>query len=160
MSEKVNDKGHLITFCDDESYAVFYPVIYKYWPNLMCLTWDKMRPGMGTAWRNSTELIIAARKRSAHWDGGARGTVISVKPIHSKNRVHPVDKPVEVMKQLIEPTVPVGGTVLDPFAGGGSTLVAAKNLHRRAIGVELEERYCEIIANRCSQEVLDLGAIA
>jgi site-specific DNA-methyltransferase (adenine-specific) len=151
-------RGHFLTFCDDESYAVFYPPVYARWPNVGCLIWDKNAPGMGTAWRHAHEMIIAARPRNAHWTGGAKSDVLQFRPVPSAKRCHPVDKPVDLLADLIGPTTPEGGLVLDPFMGGGSTLVAAKNLGRKAIGIEIEERYCEIAAQRCRQEVLAIGA--
>ena len=69
---------------------------------------------------------------------------------------HPTQKPVALMRWVIEKCPP--GTILDPYAGSGTTLVAAKSLNRKAIGVEVEELYCEVAANRLRQEVLGLVA--
>ena len=71
-------------------------------------------------------------------------------------RVHPTEKPIDLMRRIIIDNPPAD-SVLDPFMGSGTTLRAAKDLNRRAIGIELEERYCEIAAERLSQEVLRLG---
>jgi len=67
---------------------------------------------------------------------------------------HPSPKPYNVMKWLVSRLA--GKTILDPFMGSGTTLRAAKDLGRKAIGIEIEERYCEIAAKRLSQEVFTL----
>jgi site-specific DNA-methyltransferase (adenine-specific) len=69
-------------------------------------------------------------------------------------RAHPTQKPVGLMAKVIERCPP--GIVLDPYAGSGTTLVAAKALGRRSIGIEIEERHCRMAAARCGQETLGL----
>jgi len=67
---------------------------------------------------------------------------------------HPTQKPLDLMRRLVGAVVPVDGLVLDCFFGSGTTGLAAKQLGRKCIGIEIEERYCEIAANRLRQEVL------
>lgn len=121
-----------------------------------CLVWNKKHFGMGTYWRNQHENIVFASagkpRPMAHLD---RGTVLSFRTVSAASRLHPTEKPKDLLMEIMRTA---GGELfLDPFMGCGPTLRAAKDLGRKAIGIELEEKYCEIAAKRLSQEVLDLG---
>jgi site-specific DNA-methyltransferase (adenine-specific) len=121
-----------------------------------CLVWDKgPQFGMGDLtfpWKPSFEFIYI---KGDGWAGRRDEGVLRVNghiSWETKGRAHPHEKPVHLLRQLIEKAQP--GPVIDPFCGTGSTLQAAKLIGRCAIGIEIEERYCEIAAKRLSQQVL------
>jgi len=80
------------------------------------------------------------------------------KHTHQSGRLHPTQKPVGLMLWCLN-QMPSAQTILDPFMGSGTTLVAAKQLGRKAIGIEIEEKYCEIAVKRLAQEVLAFKAL-
>lgn len=120
------------------------------------LVWDKGEAvGMGDTtfpWRPNYELIWIM---GDGWTGRRTSSILRY-PINPTGRVHPNEKPVALMVAILLKAP--AGVVVDPFAGSGSTLVAAKYLGRPAIGIELDERWCEAAALRCQQEVLGLSA--
>ena len=131
----------------------------------MVLTWEKgEHVGMGDLalpWKPNTEEIYVL---GTGFTGTRSGSVLKCYAIagtvgraQDGTRSHPTEKPVALMAELIRKCP--AGLVADPFAGSGTTLRAAKDEGRRAIGVELEERYCEIAARRLAQDTL-FGGVA
>lgn len=121
------------------------------------LVWDKGRLGMGAIFRNQHELIV-------HMSAGNPLTpqrrdvpnVLTFPPVRDGD--HPTEKPGDLLETLLSVVAPPTAVVLDPFAGSGSSLYAARRLGMSAIGIEADERYCEVIASRLSQGVLDFGS--
>lgn len=98
------------------------------------------------------------------WNGGGGHAIWSVPIVldrgRSGSRLHTAQKPHQLMDSLVALFSDEGETVLDAFAGSGTTLLSAKRLGRRSIGIEQNERYCEIAARRLAQGVLDFGVTA
>lgn len=113
--------------------------------------WDKLQtmPTFGDgelAWTNIDRKSV--KKITIEWNG--------LLGKEDEDRKHPTQKPLALMVWCIDNYSADGQTILDPFMGSGTTLRAAKDINRKAIGIEIEEKYCEIAAKRLSQEVLPL----
>lgn len=118
------------------------------------LVWDKTRLGMNAGpwrYRHETVFVTAGFVRTSD----AASSVMTSFP-EQADHIH--GKPLGLMVELVGAAPP--GVVADPFAGSGTTLVAAKRLGRKVIGVELDERYCEIASKRLAQGALDFGGVA
>lgn len=122
------------------------------------LIWKKNNCTPSHWYMKSCEFIVYGYKGKAIpiKDIGAL-QCIEIPNLYFKDKQHPVQKPVSLLSILIENSCDENGVILDPFIGAGSTAVASKKLNRKCIGIEIEEKYCEIAAKRCSQEVFDFG---
>lgn len=119
------------------------------------LVWDKGVYALGGNYRSQHELIVfASRGTAQELTRHDVGNVFVTKRVSGGE--HPTQKPVDLIRKILDCAPP--GVVLDPFMGGGSVVLAAIASGRRAIGIEIEERYCEMAAKRLSQEMLGLSA--
>lgn len=162
VSSALAPDAHLLMFCHWESWPDFYDALSPYVSLRNALIWHKATGGMGnvkTNYLRDYEVVLyGARGKRPILGEGAYSNVLSGFSRVTGGREHPTEKPGALLQHLIRRHCPDGLMVFDPFAGSGSTLLAARTEGRRAVGVEIDERYCEIAARRLSQDTLLGGA--
>lgn len=155
-------KGPLAVFAGHGSLAPTIAAVTAVHARTRIATWHKSnaKGAPGNPWFADVEFIVCG---VPEWPQIIASGVIAARrntgnPSWTNRHdayLHPTQKPVSLMEQVIL-SMPAG-VIADPFAGSGSTLVAARNLGRKAVGVEIDESYCEAIAKRLDQGVLNFG---
>lgn len=147
---------HVLWFTRWDAWPDVWSELGQHHPLRGLLVWDKGSPGMGDLkhWGPSYELIASAG--AGKITGSRDGSVLRYNAPPPAGRIHPTEKPLPLLTYLIAQLD--AQTIVDPFMGSGSTLVAARQLGRRAIGCEVDRAYCEAAAERFAQETFDLEA--
>lgn len=142
---------------------------WRQWPNLLgavesvnlrvqnMLIWDKESFGLGNGFRVQHELIMHACNGTPTI--ADRGIPNIIRNSRENNSLHPSPKPVELIKTLLRVVTRPDDIIIDPFMGTGPTLIAARQLCVRAIGIEIEKKYCDIAVDRLRQEVLPFNQV-
>src|SRR5690606_29924236 len=141
--------GHAFVFCDWRTVGVLARAIDRTdWRATQALVWDRVGMGMGTPVRASSEMILYARGPRAKRlpIGNSTTNIIRERWPYGRKEHHPAEKPVSLLRRLVR--MVDAKTILDPFAGSGSTLLAALADGRNVIGIEREPEYCDIIRKR------------
>lgn len=152
--------GSLIAFCSD--WLLSHYKQYDLLKSRGTMVWDKVNapPSYRPGYMSYTEWIVWLQKPGAPivWNGG--GAVSNILRFNrcsgGERTAHPTQKPLDLIENLMARHSHKGDLIIDPYMGSGTTLRAAKNLGRRAIGIELDERWCELAAKRLGQDVLNL----
>jgi len=155
--KKLAKTGTFTFFTDWRMVPILAPAIESYgfrWQAM--IVWKKPSIGMGAGFRPQHELVLHFTNGSPIYFAKNGSNVIDSSRVGVNEREHPTQKPVALMGEIIRVVSPEGGLILDPFMGSGSTLVAAMGLGRKAIGIDLDERFCEIAARRMQQGILPL----
>lgn len=150
--DALTPEGVAYVFCDGQSYPIFHRVGYSRWKRIRPLIWDKGTSVNGYAWRHQHELIAYMEKDGSPKVPTGDGDVIRDNAVKVSDREHLAEKPSKLIMRLIQKSTKEGQTILDPFSGCGSALLAARDCGRKAIGIEMETKYCDISKRRIHGE--------
>jgi site-specific DNA-methyltransferase (adenine-specific) len=146
LSRKCAENSHLYFFCSWSVFSQFEKIISEYFTIKTPIVWDKGNKGSGDLendWGNQTEIIIFCiqGKKTINY---RRGNILSVPRLHSSKMVHPTQKPIELINELLNVSYFKGDFVVDPFMGSGATIHACNAKSIRTLGIELHNEMFEI----------------
>lgn len=148
LERVLKPEGVYYIFCDAQSYPIFYQVIFPYCKYVRLLIWDKLVSYNGYTWRHQHECIAWGEKEDTPRINTGDGDILKCRGVLQKDRNHPAEKPVELLKKLIlKHKQSAEMLILDPYMGSGSVAIACKECGVNFIGFELDKIHCET-ANR------------
>ncbi len=147
----LKDDAHFYLFGNIEYISQIQPIIEKYLNLKNILIWDRKVIGMGDlkTYGKSYDIIYFGYNKVWKDLNGVRDRdLLSFNRVDPAKNIHPTEKPIDLLEFLIKKSTKENDKILDPFCGGGSTLVACKNTNRLATGIEIESKYVELIKER------------
>ena len=146
-------KGSIYMFCGTEQVsAIRATMVEKGLSTRLCI-WEKTNPSPMNGqviWLSGIECCVYGKKKNATFNEHCKNTVFRFPTV--KGKLHPTQKPIDLMKYLIEVSSNENDIVLDPFMGSGSTGIACKKLNRNFIGIELDKTYFDVAKERIEND--------
>lgn len=150
----LKNNGLFFMFCDGQSYPLFFYYSYFFTKAVRPLIWDKKTAYTGYYWRHQHEIILFGVMPESKPIPTGYGDVLKFNAVRVGIRKHPAEKPVDLIRYIFENTPNEKNIILDPFLGSGTTAIAAKQLGRNFIGIEINPDYCKIAEDRLLQTEL------
>jgi len=147
----LKDDAHFYLFGNINYINEIKPIIEKYLTLKNVLIWDRQIIGMGDlkTYGNSYDIVyFGYNKKWKDLHGTRERDILNFQRVDPAKNIHPTEKPLDMLEYLIKKSSQENDKILEPFAGGGSTLVAAKNTNRKATGIEIENKYVQLIKER------------
>lgn len=143
--------SHIYIFCNHKVMERFKTMLIEHFRFINLLVWDKMMFGLGWCYRPQYELILLGSKGANKIKIKNKGNILRFRRLVNNHRRHPTQKPENIISELISNSSQEDDLVFDPFAGSGTTLVAAAKLNRKFLGCEIDPRYFEMAQLRLKQ---------
>ena len=136
------DDGTFYVFCDAQSYPIFYQVMYSFCKHVRTLIWDKKVSYNGYTWKHQHEIIAWGERNNTKRIPTGDGDILKCRGVLQKDRLHPAEKPVELLAQLILKSSNENDLIIDPFMGSASVMQVCLETNRNFVGCEIDkDRY-------------------